>query len=77
MDCYEKLRQRMDLSIPIPTPATESKVEIEILRRLITPDEAEIACHLSARPEDVATIANRAGKGVEKVETALEEMVKK
>ena len=77
MDIYEKLREKIDQSIPITTPATESKVEIEILKRIITPDEAEIACQLSAQPEDAATIARRAGMEVEKLKTVLEEMVKK
>ena len=44
MDHYEKLREKIDQSIPITTPATESKVEIEILKRILNPDEAEIAC---------------------------------
>ena len=77
MDPYEKLREKIDQSSPIPTPATESKIEIEILKRIFNPDEAEIACQLSAQPQDVATIAKRAGMEVEKLKTALEEMVKK
>ena len=77
MDPYEKLREKIDQSSPIPTPATESKVEIEILKRIFNPDEAEIACQLSGQPQDVATIAKRAGMEVEKLKTALEEMVKK
>ena len=51
MDAYEKLREKIDTSVPIPTPATDSKVEIEILKKLITPDEAEIAGNLSPLPE--------------------------
>ena len=77
MNVYERLREKIDQSIPITTPATESKVEIEILKRIITSDEAEIACQLSAQPEDAATIAQRAGMEVEKLKTVLEEMVKK
>ena len=63
MNAYERLREKIDQSIPITTPATASKVEIEILKRIITPDEAEIACQLSGLPEDAATIAHRAGIG--------------
>ena len=77
MGHYEKLREKIDQSIPITTPATESKVEIEILKRILNPDQAEIACQLSAQPEDSATIAQRAGMEIEKLKTALEEMVKK
>ena len=77
MNVYERLREKIDKSIPITTPATESKVEIEILKRLITPDEAEIACLLSAQPEDAGTISKRAGMEAEKLKTILEELVKK
>lgn len=77
MNVYERFREKIDTSIPITSPATESKVEIEILKRLMTPDEAEIACHLSAQPEDAATISKRAGMEVEKLRTVLEGLVKK
>ena len=77
MNAYEKLREKIDTSIPIPTPATKSKVEIEILKKLITPDEAEIACSLSPLPEDVNTIAQRAEMDVEKLKPVLEEFGKK
>jgi len=77
MDPYEKLRERIDNSIPIATPATESKVEIEILKRIFTPGEAEIACQLSGQPEDVKTIAQRVGIAVEELKTVLEAIVKK
>lgn len=77
MDPYERLREKIDQSFPIPTPATESKVEIEILKKIMTADETEIACQLSAQPEDAATIAQRAGMEVTEVKTALDEMVKK
>ena len=77
MDPFEKLREKIDKSIPIATPATESKVEIEILKRILTPDEAEIACQLSAQPQDAKTIAQIVGMEIEKLKPVLEEMVKK
>ncbi len=46
--------------MPVPYPPTESGVEISILKRLFTPDEARIALLLSAIPEPVETIHRRA-----------------
>lgn len=77
MDVYEKLREIIHNRIPIPTPATQSRVEIEILRRLMLPDEAEIACHLSGQPEPATAIAQRGGMAVDQVRPILEELVKK
>jgi ferredoxin len=67
----------MDSSLAYSTPASESGVEIEILKQLITPEEAEIACHLSGDPEDVSTIAERAGMESEKIRPLLDAMAKK
>ena len=57
---YERLRERLDM-FPQGFPKTESGVELEILRRLFTPNEAEIMLHLRPFPEKVADIAERAG----------------
>ncbi|MGV8075030.1 MAG: 4Fe-4S binding protein [Syntrophobacteraceae bacterium] len=75
MDSYEKLLNKMgSLSL---APRTGSKVEVEILKRLMTPEEAEIACHLSSMPEPAATIAERACMGAVALGEALETMVEK
>jgi ferredoxin len=58
MDSYEKFMDRLAL-VPIPSPRTKSGVEIEILKRLMTPEEAEIACLLTPVPESAATVAQR------------------
>jgi len=76
-DVYEKLRDHIDKSMPIPTPSTDSKVEIEILKRIMEPDEAEMACNLSAQPEDAATIAERSGVSVEATRPVLERLARK
>ena len=55
---YRRLRQHLD-RMPVGFPATESGVEIRILKRLFTPEEAEIALELSAIPEPAATIHKR------------------
>jgi len=58
---YERLRERLDM-FPQGFPKTESGVELEILQHLFTPDEAEIMLHLRPVPENVSTIAERAGR---------------
>ena len=55
---YRRLQQHLD-RMPVGFPATQSGVEIRILERLFTPDEAEIALELSAIPEPAATIHKR------------------
>jgi len=77
MEVYKRLREKIDKSIPIPTPQTKSEVEIEILKRIFTPEEAELACNLSPQPENVKTIAERMGRSPDEISPMLEEMVKK
>ena len=55
---YRRLQQHLD-RMPIGFPATESGVELRILRQLFTPEEAEVALELSAAPEPAATIHKR------------------
>ena len=49
-ELYRALQRHLD-RMPVPYPATESGVEIRILRRLFTPDEARLALSLSGIPE--------------------------
>lgn len=77
MESYERFRKKIDEACPFPTPSTESKVELEILSRLMTPEEAEIACHLSGDPETAQTVAARAGISAESLHPVLEELVRK
>jgi len=55
---YRRLQRHLD-HMPVGFPATQSGVEIRILERLFTPEEAEIALELSAIPEPAATIHRR------------------
>src|SRR5664280_1910847 len=55
---YRRLQQHLD-RMPVGFPATQSGVEIRILQRLFTPEEAGIALELSAIPETAATIHKR------------------
>jgi len=60
-DIYRKLQQRLD-TLPIGYPATESGVEIRILKALFTPKEAEIGVKMSFIPESVEKIYRRVKK---------------
>jgi Pyruvate/2-oxoacid:ferredoxin oxidoreductase delta subunit len=57
-DLYRRLQQHLD-RMPVGFPATESGVEIRLLQRLFTPEEAEVALEVSAWPEKAKTIHRR------------------
>jgi len=76
MDAYEKFQKKLD-SLPISTPSTESKVEIEIFKMLMSPEEAEIASQLSGQPENVNTIASRVGIEPEKLAPILDDLAQR
>jgi ferredoxin len=78
-DVYRRLQKHLD-RMPVGFPATESGVEIRILKHLFAPDEAEMALHLSALPEPVETIHRRAGKtgtGLKELRNGLNRMSRK
>ena len=57
---YRRLQQHLD-RMPVAFPAAPSGVEIRILQRLFTPEEAAIALELSAIPETLSAIHRRFG----------------
>jgi ferredoxin len=57
-DVYRRLQQHLD-HLPQRFPATRSGVELRILQRLFTPEDAALAVELSALPEPAATIHRR------------------
>ena len=75
-DIYQKLSRHLD-NLPGGFPPTETGVELRILHRLFTPEEAELALHLTLIPEEPRVIARRAGMTTETASERLEEMVKK
>ncbi len=75
-DPYLKLREFLD-QMPLGFPETSSGVEIEILKRLFTEEEAKIAVLVTPFPEEVAQIAERSGLDEEELEEKLESMSKK
>jgi len=76
---YRDLQKYLD-RMPISYPATESGVEIRILKHLFTPEEAEIALQLSMIPEPVERIHKRlkkSGLSVDQLQEKLDQMVYK
>ncbi len=73
-DVYRRLARHLD-GLPGGFPPTESGVELRILRRLFTEEEAELAVHLTVIPEEARVIARRAGLAPAEAETRLERMV--
>jgi ferredoxin len=76
VDSYEKLREFLN-RFPIGFRKTDSGVEIEILKRLFTEEEAELTTFLTIRPERPQSIARRAGKNIAEIKNKLEAMAKK
>ena len=72
-DPYERLREFLD-QFPIGFPKTDSGVEIKILKRLFTEEQAEIATLLSPIPKDAAQIAVRTGRDEKDLSEKLEHM---
>jgi len=73
---YEKLRERLEM-FPQGFAKTKSGVELEILKRLFKPEEAEIMLHLKPLPEKLADIAQRTGKDEKKLGEMLYDMSKR
>ena len=67
-DVYQALRRHLD-SLPGGFPPTDSGVEIRILKRLFSPDEAELARHLKPKVQEgssafVHALATQADRGI-------------
>jgi electron transport complex protein RnfB len=75
-DVYENLRKRLD-DLAAGFPATESGVEINILKRLFTEEEAGFALHLSPIPESPEDVAKRLGLDAAETTALMEKMAKK
>ncbi len=73
---YYKLAEILD-TLPNGFPKTESGVEIKLLIKVFTPDEAELFCDLRLSLETAEQIAQRTGRPLEGLEEKLTEMWKK
>jgi electron transport complex protein RnfB len=75
-DVYTRLAKHLD-KLPGGYPATENGVELRILRRLFTEEEAELAVHLALIGEPAEDIAARAGIDEDRAARLLAEMSEK
>ena len=75
-DIYRQLAEHLD-RLPSGFPATESGVELRILKRLFSEEEATIAMALSMVPETPEQIANKLKRDQGELATLLQTMSKK
>lgn len=75
-DIYNQLAGHLD-RLPGGFPSTDSGVELRVLRRLFSPEQAELACHLTLLSESVPVIALRSSLPVEKTASLLDQMAQK
>ncbi|MHA1607970.1 MAG: 4Fe-4S binding protein [Candidatus Freyarchaeota archaeon] len=75
-EAYVKLREFLD-TFPLGLPATPSGVEIKILKKLFTEEEARVAVLLSPSPEEVSQIAERSGVDEKYLAEMLDKMSRK
>lgn len=75
-DIYEQLAWFLN-ELPAGYPRTERGVELRILRKLFTPQEAQLFTHLTLIAEEPRVVAYRANQPVEEVGRRLDEMENK
>ncbi|MBL7177304.1 MAG: 4Fe-4S binding protein [Desulfobacteraceae bacterium] len=75
-DVYRQLAKHLD-DLPGGFPPAESGVELSILKRLFSPEQAELAVHLTLIPEEARGIAERGGLDIEETAKRLQVMARK
>jgi electron transport complex protein RnfB len=76
LEVYRRLARQLD-TLPIGFPATQSGVELELLAKIFTPEEAAIAVLMGSVPEPADAIAVRASVPGNAVESNLREMARR
>jgi Na+-translocating ferredoxin:NAD+ oxidoreductase subunit B len=74
-EVYRRLAQQLD-ALPNGFPATESGVELRVLAKLFTPEEADLAAQLKLRAETAEEIAARLGRDVQATLPMLKAMAR-
>jgi electron transport complex protein RnfB len=69
-DAYHKLAKVLD-TLPNGFPATESGVEIQLLKKIFSPDEADLFCDMRLSFETAEQLAERTGRPLEGLEEKL------
>jgi ferredoxin len=72
---YKKVAKVLD-TLPNGFPATESGVEIKLLKKIFTPEQADLFCDLRLTFETVEEIAQRTGRPLEGLKEMLITMAK-
>ena len=67
---YQRLAKVLD-TLPNGFPATEDGLEIRILKKIFTPEEADLFCDLRLTPETAEQISERTGRPIEGLEEML------
>jgi ferredoxin len=75
-DVYTRLREFLD-NMPGGYPATDSGVEIRILKKLFTPEDAEFVLKLGPEPQEAAAVAKRLGMSGADAASTLEDLAKR
>jgi len=75
-EAYRKLAQKLD-DLPNRYPPTESGVEIRLLERIFTPQEAVLAAEMTFKKEPASVIAARANVNEKEARKTLKDMVRK
>ncbi len=73
---FENLASVLD-TLPNGFPSTETGVEIKLLKKIFTPDEADLFCELKLSFENAEQIAQRTGRPLEGLEEKLLTMAEK
>ena len=73
---YRRLAERLD-AIPNGFPSTESGVELRLLEKIFTPEEANLGAVMRLTKEPAADIASRAGVDLKEAYRTLKTMARK
>jgi electron transport complex protein RnfB len=74
-EIYQKLARVLD-TLPNGFPATESGVEIKLLKKIFTAEQAELFCEMRLTFETAEQVAQRTGRPLEGLEERLKAMGK-
>lgn len=74
-ESYRRLAEVLD-TLPNGFPATEDGLEIRLLEKIFTPEEADLTCDLRLSFETAEQIAERTGRPLEGLEEMLTAMAK-
>ena len=75
-DVFKHLAAKLD-ELPHGFPPTQGGVELRILEKIFSPEDAEMALHLLPVPETVEAVSLRVGRPVEPLRTVLDGMAER